>query len=135
MLYRHKSIPVKLFLALLTVDLFNIAMYKLAEIHTVDQSGSFYLNLFFTPFIWIGLACSLLHVWLWTRILATTELSLAHPVSSLSYPLAMLVAQFFFHEHLSLTVWCGAIFIYLGVAIVGLESKSPTLESEISAKQ
>ncbi len=71
---------------------------------------------------WVGIGLALLQLWVWTGILARTELSLAFPISSLCYPLTMVAAQYVFREPLGWSVWAGALLITLGVAIVSSTS-------------
>ncbi len=68
--------------------------------------------------MWLGIGLGPLQLWVWTGILARTELSLAFPISSLCYPLTMVAAQLVFREQLGWQVWVGALLITLGVAIV-----------------
>ena len=114
----RRTIPYRLFAILLMLDVLVLVIEKTAALHAKGVPASFYLRLITQPWLWCGLALGPLQLWVWTRILARTELSLAYPVSSLSYPLTMVAAQLVFRESLSLTVWVGALFITLGVAIV-----------------
>jgi len=97
-------------------------------------SLSYYGALLMQPLLWLGIVLSVLQLWTWTRILALTELSLAYPITSLAYPLTMIAAVIFFHEHLSVTVWIGAILISTGVALVGgSRDKSPQPQEGFSS--
>ena len=71
------------------------------------------------PLIWFAVALGPLQLWLWIRVLAGGDLSLAYPLTSLAYPLTMICARFVFHEHINGLLWMGAILITAGVALIG----------------
>ena len=79
------------------------------------------------PLIWFAVAMGPLQLWLWIRILAGGDLSLAYPLTSLAYPLTMICARFVFHEHINGLLWMGAILITAGVALIG-SSKQTKLD-------
>lgn len=107
-----------LFALLLTMDVSVMGLYKYAELALANQPD-YYLKLLFSPHVWLGMGISALQLWVWTRILNRTDLSIAYPTASLAYPLTMLMAVLVFHEKLSGSVWVGAGFIVLGVMIIG----------------
>lgn len=116
----HKNnIPYCLFIILLFLDVIIMLLQKIATNHSHGEGISFYKSLFTQGWTWLGLGLAPLQLLVWTKILARTELSIAYPVSSLSYPLTMLAAQLILKEHLNLKVWLGALLITIGVAIVG----------------
>ena len=104
---------------LLTLDVVIMLFQKIATNHAQEGSSSFYISLLAQPLAWIGLGLAPLQLLIWTKILARTELSVAYPISSFSYPLTMFVAQLTLGEHLNFKVWAGALLITLGVAIIG----------------
>ena len=117
-----KIVPlVGLFVALLCLDISVMMLYKLVELKSVHAVTKlqYYLSVLHQPWLYMGLGLSALQLWVWTRILARTDLSIAYPFSSLSYPLTMLAAVLFYHEFLPIKVWIGAIFISVGVSIIG----------------
>ena len=116
---RQQRLPCRLFAVLLTLDVLALLAEKMAAIQSSGTGLVFYASLVKQLWMWIGLGLGPLQLWVWTKILASTELSLAYPISSLSYPLTMLAAQWTFRERLSLPVWWGALLITVGVAIVG----------------
>ncbi len=104
---------------LLTLDVVIMLFQKIATNHAQEGNPSFYMSLLAQPLAWIALGLAPLQLLVWIKILARTELSIAYPISSFSYPLTMLAAQFTLGEHLDFKVWAGALLITLGVAIVG----------------
>ena len=114
-----KNIPYLLFIMLLTLDVVIMLFQKLATNQAKGVSYSFYISLLTQPLAWFALGLAPLQLLVWTKILARTELSIAYPISSFSYPLTMLAAQLTLGEHLNFKVWIGALLITLGVAIVG----------------
>ena len=115
----RSRIPYGLFAALLTADVFVALCEKMAALHAGGAAAGFGWGLVAQPWVWIALGLGPLQLWIWMRILACTELSVAYPVSAASYPLTMLAAVMVFGERLHIMVWVGALFITVGVAIVG----------------
>ncbi len=120
------SIPIGLFSILLVIDVLVLLFEKIAALHAHALEGNdilFYISLLKTPWMWLGVGLGPFQLWVWTKILARTDLSLAYCVSSLSYPLTIITAQFLLKEHLSLPVWLGVLLITMGVIIVGGQKK------------
>lgn len=57
---------------------------------------------------------------LWLFILSRVPLSVAYPVQSIAYVLAVFGAYFVFHEPLSPAKIIGVILIILGVSLIGI---------------
>jgi drug/metabolite transporter (DMT)-like permease len=114
-----KQFPFFLFAALLLVDVAALIFEKIASSETPGEGWTFYAQLLQHPLAWLGAGLGPVQLWLWTKILAKTDLSLAYPVSSLAYPLTLLSAQFFLNEQLGWQVWVGGLLIMLGVSILG----------------
>ena len=125
-----KNIPYLLFILLLALDVVIMLFQKLAANQAQEGSSSFYISLLTQPLAWISLGLAPIQLLVWTKILASTELSIAYPFSSLSYPLTMFVAQLTLGEHLNFKVWAGALLITLGVAIVGSRPGKAKLSME-----
>jgi len=77
-------------------------------------------KILFSPFILSGLVLYGMATILWLLILSRVPLSVAYPVQSIAYIIAVFGAYFMFHEPLSLTKIIGVIFIILGVSLIGL---------------
>lgn len=55
---------------------------------------------------------------LWMYIIKHFPLSVAYPLSSLSFVFGMLAAMIFFHENVSLLKWFGVILIICGCSLI-----------------
>ncbi len=116
----RRQVPSGLFLFLISLDVALRLLEKTAVAGSlVDAHATLAVGILKQPWWWLALALGPLQLWTWMRILARTELSLAYPLSSLSYPLTMVAAWRIFGEQLSWQVWLGALFITVGVAMVG----------------
>ncbi len=115
----RRRIPLDLLMMLVALDVAMRLLEKAAVVGSLQTHTTFALGLLRQPWWWIGIALGPFQLWVWTGILARTELSIAYPLSSIAYPLTMVAAWLVFHEHLSGQVWVGAAFMTVGVAIVG----------------
>ena len=95
------------FAVLLLLDTAAFLLQKFASAHAQGEGFAYYKSLLLHPWVWLALALGPVQLWLWTRILRNTDLSLAYPLTSLSYPLTMFCAMVFFQEHLLIPVWIG----------------------------
>ncbi|RNF38250.1 EamA family transporter [Planococcus salinus] len=97
-------------------------LWKIGMERQADAFSSVFsvVKLFFTPFIFSGLAMYGLATVLWLFILTKVPLSIAYPLQSSAYVIAVVGAFFIFGE--SITPWkiAGVCFIMLGVSIIGL---------------
>jgi drug/metabolite transporter (DMT)-like permease len=112
------------FAVLLLLDVCVFLLQKFASTRADGEGIAFLLSLITHPWVWLPLALGPLQLWLWTRILARTDLSKAYSLTSLSYPLTMVAAVILFHERLPLSVWLGGGLIAMGVALVA-EQEEP----------
>ena len=111
---------------LLTVDTLVFLLEKIASNRSAGTGSEFYLHLLAQPLLYVSLALGLVQMWAWTRILATTDLSLAYPITSLSYPATMLAAYLLLGERLPWQVWTGGALITTGVLYMG---SAPAIKS------
>lgn len=113
-----KKLPVFLFAALLTIDVSVLILEKFAATAAGGGEG-FSLRLLSIPWIWGIAVLSLMQLFVWSRILSKTPLSVAYPVSSLFFPLTMLCSVVVFHEHVSWLAWTGGVLVTMGIACFG----------------
>jgi undecaprenyl phosphate-alpha-L-ara4N flippase subunit ArnE len=59
---------------------------------------------------------------IWFYIIKHYELSLAYPLTSMSYVLGTVAAMFIFHETVPVTRWAGVVFIMIGVMFLSKPS-------------
>lgn len=83
----------------------------------------FFKAVFFSPYLWLGLASVLLTFIIWSSILSKIDLSVAVPVASFSYIAIPVVAMIFLHERISPLRWAGIAMILTGVILVSLSSR------------
>jgi len=92
------------------------------------DATAFYMGVVTRPWIWLLVVIGPLQLWTWTRILKRADLSLAYPISSISYPATMIAAEIFFGERLSGLVWIGAALMTVGIAVLGTRPNTPPVE-------
>jgi drug/metabolite transporter (DMT)-like permease len=108
------------FSMLILVDVLVFTLEKIAAGHAnakgnrIDQ---FYFSLVQQMPLWIALLLGPAQLWLWTRILKVTDLSLAYPLLSLNYPFT-LVAALFLGEHVTGSIWLGSFLIMVGAILL-----------------
>jgi drug/metabolite transporter (DMT)-like permease len=116
---RLGKLPVALFAVLTVLDTSVFVLDKIASLHAVDVGGPFYLRVVTQPWIYLAFALGPFQLLVWTRILKRIDLSLAYPLTTISYLATMLVSQLVFKEPLGVRVWAGAVLITAGVAVLG----------------
>ena len=116
-----RRLPYLLFVLLFSLDVASYLLDKIASHHaaTGGEGWHFYLTIATQPWIWLAFALAPLQLWTWTRILRGVDLSLAYPITSMSYPLTMVAACIGLGERVDWRVWLGAILITVGVGILG----------------
>jgi len=81
-------------------------------------TSKFFQDLFVNWYLLASGISALTATLLWTYILKHYELSLAYPLTSISYIFGMLAAIFIFHEAVPTLRWVGVLFIMIGVAFL-----------------
>jgi uncharacterized membrane protein len=115
--------PTISFLFLLACDVTNALLQKLASNGAGGEGWSYLLSLLEQPWVWLALALGPIQLWIWNRVLSKADMSLAQPLTSLSYPLTVLAAVGLFHERLPLQVWVGAGLITVGAVILSARQR------------
>ncbi len=69
-------------------------------------------------FVILGLACYALGAFLWLLVLKISNLSVAYPMISLTYPLVVFLSYLLFREPISLRQVIGIVAIMLGVSLI-----------------
>jgi uncharacterized membrane protein len=105
---------------------FETCVFLLCKATSVNAEGSgisYYIHIIKEPWLWMVLGLSIIQLFLWQKLLEKSELSLVYSLSSLSYPLTMILSNYIFKENLHLFVWIGGALISLGVLLIGSHSK------------
>lgn len=90
-----------------------------AGLNKLDTTkGDSWLSLLWSPYIWSGLVLYGIATLLWFYVLKKLPLSLAYPLQSLAYVIAMIAAVIIFHETVPTQRWIGAAIILIGVAVL-----------------
>lgn len=79
------------------------------------------MNLLQSPYIWAGLVLYAAATYLWLKVLSIVPLSIAYPIQSVVYILALIPAIFLFGEYVPWTRWAGCCVILIGVFLVTLK--------------
>jgi drug/metabolite transporter (DMT)-like permease len=67
-----------------------------------------------------SMACMAVSFFAFMKLLASTDLSFAVPVSAVTYVLETVLAKYFLKEHVNWLRWTGASLVVCGVALVSL---------------
>lgn len=94
----------------------------------LNRIGGFHISFksFFSdiiPFIssyclWIGFITIIVSSFLWMKVLAKVELSVAYPLISISYIFGIIAAVIIFKESVPLIRWVGVIVIMFGIFLI-----------------
>ena len=68
----------------------------------------------------IGIICFALETVVWTFVLKRLDVSIAFPMSSMSFVVIALASQLILKEEVTAKRWAGVCFILCGTAMVGL---------------
>jgi len=85
----------------------------------LSNAAEFALRLSSNPIFWAGIALYLVNFFLWITLLSKVDLSIAFPMSSLTYIIVPILAIIFLGEHVAPVRWAGIFFIIAGVSLAG----------------
>ena len=102
------------------------AMESIGRIGTaqVNDAGQTLAKAVKEPLLWVGLALFGISALFWLVVLSRVDLSLAYPFVGISYVIVVALARFFFHEHVPGLRWIGVTIIAIGIALIGISSKT-----------
>lgn len=72
------------------------------------------------PWIMLAISIYVVQVMLWSCVLHMVDISIAHPMCSLSLVVVALMSLFFLKEKLTAQRWMGIVLIIGGTTLVGL---------------
>lgn len=117
------------------IESFGDLFFKMGAIstgiHNVTTANAleFALRLTSNPWLWIGVIFYLANFFLWIALLSRVDLSVAFPMSSLTYIIVPLLAIVFLREKVQLVRWAGIFFIIIGVSLAGRSAGSDRSEA------
>lgn len=102
------------------------AMEAIGRIGTaqVSDAGQTIMRAAKEPRLWIGLTLFGVSALFWLVVLSRVDLSLAYPFVGVSYIVVVALARFMFHEQVPALRWVGVTVIAVGIALIGLSSKT-----------
>lgn len=102
------------------------AMNEVGRIGTaqVSDAGQTALRAVKEPKLWLGLVLFGISSVFWLVVLSRVDLSLAYPMVGLSYVVIVMLAAFMLHENVPPLRWLGVVVIAVGIALVGISSRS-----------
>ena len=92
----------------------------------VSDAGQTIMRALKEPLLWTGLVLFGVSALFWLVVLSRVDLSLAYPFVGLSYVVIVALARFMFHEQVPPLRWVGVTVIAVGIALIGLSSKTAT---------
>ncbi|MBM3238980.1 hypothetical protein FJZ31_22030 [Candidatus Poribacteria bacterium] len=95
-------------------------MSQVGRVNSISMLPSIAMRAVFNPFVIFGLLVFLMTSGLWLVVLSRVKLSLAYPMLSISYILAMFFSWLLFKEHIPWIRIVGAFVICIGVSLVSI---------------
>jgi len=71
-----------------------------------------------SPYMWFGVLFYFLNFIVWITVLSRIDLSLAYPLSGLTYIGITFASLIFLHEKISFLRWVGVLFIAVGICFL-----------------
>lgn len=71
--------------------------------------------------VFIGLCFYFVSAVIWMIVLSRVDLSFAYPIIGINFVFVLLMSRFLLGEQVSVLRWAGAVIIFIGVSLVGLE--------------
>lgn len=102
------------------------AMNQVGRIGTaqVEDAGQTLMRAVREPKLWLGLVLFGISSIFWLVVLSRVDLSLAYPMVGLSYIVVVALAAFVLDESVPPLRWAGVLIIALGIAIIGISSRT-----------
>lgn len=128
---KGKAIPMMVFILLAVAIVAGVAgqtMLKKGANEATVNLGPFkadvdhVLNLFLNPFVIVGVICYGISAFAYIIALTQTDVSVALPITSLTYVLVAISAFVFLGETISLLRWAGVALVVLGSILVGFSA-------------
>lgn len=107
-----------------TIESFGDLFFKKGAlatgIHNVAISNLFEFasRVTMSPWLWIGILFYLANFFLWIALLSRVDLSVAFPMSSMTYIIVPALAIIFLHEKVLFVRWAGIMVIIIGISLI-----------------
>ena len=108
-----------------TIESFGDLFFKMGALSTginnvtLSNMLEFASRITSNPWLWVGIIFYLANFFLWITLLSRVDLSVAFPMSSLTYIIVPLLAIVFLQEKVQPVRWTGILFIIIGVILAG----------------
>ena len=96
---------------------------------SIPSLAAYLLKVLSSGWIWLGIGSLLIFFISYMLVLSWADYSYVMPVTAVGYVLAPLLAHLLLGEVVPSTRWLGAVFIFLGVAVVGRTPPSTTRQA------
>jgi undecaprenyl phosphate-alpha-L-ara4N flippase subunit ArnE len=90
----------------------------LKQFGAFNWSWGYFRGVLFNPAFMLAGICALSGTLLWMFILKKLDLSIAYPLTGISYIFGVMAAQWILHEPVPVTRWIGVVIIMIGVFFV-----------------
>lgn len=120
--------------------LLSIGMRRVGELAQTDLRSllAYFWRAFTSPYVMGGIGGLAIYFFTWLVVLSEADLSLALPMTALTFVLGAILARWWIGETVSMTRWFGTAVITVGVLIVALSgthqvSSVPKSETQASS--
>ncbi|NDD30108.1 MAG: hypothetical protein EB084_17770 [Proteobacteria bacterium] len=102
--------------------LLSIGMRRVGELGASDvrSVATYFWRALTHPYVAGGIACMSIYFFTWLVVLSEADLSLALPLTALTFVLGTVLARWWLHETVTPARWFGTGVIAIGVVIVAL---------------
>lgn len=100
--------------------LLSIGMRRIGELSRADWRSvvRYFWRALTDPWVVGGISCLAVYFFTWLVVLSESDLSLALPLTALTFVLGTVLARFWLGETVTMTRWMGTAVIAVGVAMV-----------------
>ena len=92
-----------------------------AENWSGNSIAEWFWSFLSNPFLMAAIFLYSLTIVIWIFVLRTLPLSIAYPLTALSYVIVPVLSYFFIHEKITLQTAIGGLFIILGIIVIHIQ--------------
>jgi len=121
---------IKIFFLILLAEIWGITgqiLYKksansaeMPDLRSIRSYFKFMKSVFSMPALWLGFACIFMGLVTFLFALAQTDLSIAFPIDSMQYIVALVASHFFLGEKITKYKLAGTLLVMAGVLLVAM---------------